>query len=434
MISKIKGAFNNQGFIRYFKNTAWMMSEQILRIISGLFVGIWVARYLGPEQFGLFSYAFAFTAIFSGIAKLGVDSIIVREIINHPMKRDAYLGTAFWLKLCGALLVVLLMVAIVPFTSNDATTNFYILIISSGLAFQSFEVVAFYFESQVRVKTISICKIIQLFLSSIIKVYLVLTEAELVWFVWLALFDAVTLAVLYFFSYQNEKNAFFYKQFDYSLARRLLKDSWPLIFSSIMIMVYMRIDQVMIKEMLGEYEVGIYSAAIRLSESFYFIATIITTSLFPAILNAKGKNEELYIKRLQKLYVFMMWSAIVIVFFMLLLGGWLITFLFGGEYQESRQVLSIHIWSLVFVFLGVASSKWYVANNLQRLALVNTFAGAVSNIILNVIFIPVFGLVGVAYATVISYCVSALLMNFVWRESRGNFYMLLKSLLLFRKV
>jgi O-antigen/teichoic acid export membrane protein len=135
MLTKLKTLKNHTGFIRYFKNTSWMMAEQFLRIIAGLFVGIWVARYLGPEQFGLFSYALAFTAIFGGVAKLGLDGIMVRELIKHPEKTDTYLGTAFWLKILGAFLVMGIMAAIIPFTSNDATTNLFILIIAAGLVF-----------------------------------------------------------------------------------------------------------------------------------------------------------------------------------------------------------------------------------------------------------------------------------------------------------
>ncbi|MBE0472510.1 MAG: oligosaccharide flippase family protein, partial [Methyloprofundus sp.] len=213
--------------MRYFKNTSWMMGEQLLRIIAGLFVGIWVARYLGPEQFGIFSYALAFTAIFGGIAKLGLDGIMVRELVNNPANRDVYLGTAFWLKILGAFIVISLMAAIVPFTSNDATTNLFIFIIASGLVFQSFEVVEFYFQSQVLAKIVSICKVIQLALSSMIKIYLVLSEAELIWFVLVTAFDALSLAVSYFIAYKVRKNPAFYKHFDLSIAKQLLKDSWP---------------------------------------------------------------------------------------------------------------------------------------------------------------------------------------------------------------
>lgn len=433
MLTIIRALKNHAGFIRYLKNTSWMMGEQFLRIIASLFVGIWVARHLGPEQFGLFSYVLAFTAIFGGIARLGLDGILVRELVNHPEKYDTYLGTAFWLKVLGAFIVIGLIAAVVPFTSNDNTTNLFIFIITAGLIFQSFEVIEFYFQSQVLAKIVSICKVVQLALSSIIKIYLVLTEAELFWFVLVTAFDALSLAIGYFVAYELRKNLAFYKRFDLSIAKQLLKDAWPLIFSAIVVMIYMRIDQIMIKEMLGAYEVGIYSAAVRLSEAFYFIPMLITASLFPAILSAKNQSRELYKQRLQRLYTFMVWMAIAIALPMTFLSDWLILLLFGQDYQEAGQVLMIHIWASIFVFLGVASGKWFIIENLQRFTLINTSLGAILNVGLNLIFIPKFGVIGAAYATLISYGIAAYLMNSIWKVSRSNFFMLSKSLLLFRK-
>ena len=202
--------------MRYFQNTSWMMGERFLRIIAGLFVGVWVARYLGPEKFGLFSYVLAFTSLFGGIAKLGLDSIMVRELVSHPENRDTYLGTAFWLKVIGAFIVMGLIAAIVPFTSNDDTTNLFIFIIAAGLVFQSFEVVEFYFQAQVLAKIVSICKVIQLALSSVIKIYLVLNEAELIYFVLVTAFDALSLAASYFIAYKIRKYPALYKHFDWS--------------------------------------------------------------------------------------------------------------------------------------------------------------------------------------------------------------------------
>lgn len=379
-----------------------MFGEQFLRIIAGLFVGIWVARYLGPEQYGLFSYVLAFTAIFGGIAKLGLDGIMVRELVKYPKKRDSYLGTAFWLKILGAFIVMGLIAAILPFTSNDATTNLFTFIIAAGLVFQSLEVVEFYFQSKVLAKIVSICKVTQLTLSSIIKIYLVLTETELIWFVLVTALDALSLAISYFVAYQLQKNSAFYKHFDFGIAKQLLKDSWPLIFSAIVVMIYMRIDQIMIKEMLGEYEVGIYSVAVRLSEAFYFIPMLVTKSLFPAILNAKKQSEELYKQRLQRLYTFMVWFAIAIALPMTFLSKWLILQLFGEAYQEAGQVLMIHIWAAIFVFLGVAFSKYLLTENLTKITFQRTLLGAVSNLIFNLWLIPIYGVSGAAVATLLA--------------------------------
>lgn len=402
IFSKINSLIQHQGVRRYAANTTWMFVEKLLRIIAGLLVGIWVARYLGPEQFGIFSYVLAFTAIFAGIAKLGMDGIVVRELVNNPGNHDTYLGTAFWLKFFGAFLVMGVMAVIVPFTSNDTPTNLFIFIIAAGLLFQSFEVVEFYFQSQVLAKNVSICKVIQLALSSMIKIYLVISEAGLIDFVLVTAFDAFSLAVSYAIVYKLRKKAMFYKKFDIGIAKKILKDSWPLIFSAIVVSIYMRIDQIMIKEMLGEYEVGIYSAAVRLSEAFYFIPMLITASLFPAILNAKKQSEELFKQRLQRLYTFMVWTAIAIALPITFLSDWLILLLYGQPYQAAGQVLMIHVWAAVFVFIGVSFGQYLLVENFTLVAFQRTLLGAVSNVLLNLWLIPLYGMLGAAIATLLA--------------------------------
>lgn len=400
--SKIIALKNHQGFQRYAANTTWLMAEQILRIIAGILVGIWVARYLGPQQFGVFSYVLAFTTIFGGIVKFGLDGILVRELIHQPKLQNTYMGTAFWLKVIGAVMVTVFMACIVPFTSNDATTNLYIFIIAGGLFFQSFEVVEFYFQSQVLAKLISICKVIQLIFSSIIKVCLVLIQADLFWFVCVTSLDMFSLAFSYFIAYRIKGNASFFKCFDVEIAKKLLKDSWMLVFSSLVVMIYMRIDQIMIKEMLGDYEVGIYSAAVKLSEAFYFIPVLLTASVFPAIINARKESAALYQKRMQRLYAFLIWLAIIVALPMTLLSERLIMLLYGEAYLPAGQVLMIHIWAAVFVFMGVAFSKYLLAENLQKIAFQRTLLGAIANVCLNFILIPKYGLKGAAIATLLA--------------------------------
>jgi O-antigen/teichoic acid export membrane protein len=431
VISRLKhltnSALTHQGFMRYFANTSWMFGEQILRMASGLLVGIWVARYLGPEQFGLFSYALAFVSIFSGLAKLGLDGIVVRDLVNHPHQRDVYLGTAFWLKFVGAFVMLGVVALATLFTSNDHTTNLYVFIIASGIIFQSFEVVDFYFQSKVLSKFVSICKITQLAVSSALKVYFVLTGADLIWFVVVTLADQFLLALTLFIAYRYQKLGSFYQYFDITLAKKLLKNSWPLILSGLAVALYMRIDQIMIKEMLGDKEAGIYSAAVRLSEVWYFIPVIITSSLFPAIVSAKKISEELYYTRLQRLYTLMVWIAIGIALPMTFLCGWLVALLYGEAYAGAAQVLMIHIWAGIFVFLGVASGSWFNNENLQQYSFYRTVLGALINIGLNLALIPRFGVVGAAIATVIAQSIAALFFDLYTTKTRIAFFMKIKT-------
>ena len=422
---------NHQGFRRYFANTSWLFAEQLLRMVAGLLVGIWVARYLGPEQFGIFSYAIAFTSLFNSIAKLGLDGIVIRDLVKEAENRDIYLGTAFWLKLLGALLMLGIVAIAMQLTSSDPLTNLYILIIASGAIFQSFEVVDFYFQSKVLSKFVSICKMAQLFISSLLKLYFIYTGAELIYFVLVTLLDQVTLALSLYIAYRFQELGSFYGHFNKAIAKQLLKDSWPLIFSGLVIMIYMRIDQIMIKEMLGERDVGLFSAAVRLSEVWYFIPVIISTSLFPSIVNAKKISDKLYDTRLRRLYTFMIWLAIMIALPMTFLSNWLVTLLYGEAYREAGQILMIHIWAGVFVFMGVASSKWFISEGLQRHLTINTVAGAIMNILLNIFLIPKYGIYGAAIATVMSQALASYFMNILFKLTRLNFFRLTRSVVFF---
>ena len=393
---------NHQGFRRYFANTSWLFAEQLLRMVAGLLVGIWVARYLGPEQFGIFSYAIAFTSLFNSIAKLGLDGIVVRDLVKEAEKRDIYLGTAFWLKLLGALLMLGIVAIAMQLTSSDPLTNLYILI-----------------------------KMAQLFISSLLKLYFIYTGAELIYFVLVTLLDQVTLALSLYIAYRFQELGSFYGHFNKAIAKQLLKDSWPLIFSGLVIMIYMRIDQIMIKEMLGERDVGLFSAAVRLSEVWYFIPVIISTSLFPSIVNAKKISDKLYDTRLRHLYTFMIWLAIMIALPMTFLSNWLVTLLYGEAYREAGQILMIHIWAGVFVFMGVASSKWFISEGLQRHLTINTVAGAIMNILLNIFLIPKYGIYGAAIATVMSQALASYFMNILFKRTRLNFFRLTRSVVFF---
>ena len=400
-----------------------------MRMLAGLLVGIWVARYLGPAQFGLFSYAVAFAALFSSIAKLGLDSIMVRDLVREPAQRDIYMGTAFWLKLAGSLAMLGVIGIALQLTTSDSTTRLYIFIIASGAIFQPFEVVDFYFQSKVLSKFVSICKLIQLTISSLIKIFLIYIDSGLFWFVIVSLIDQITLAATLYLAYRYQKIGMYFKHFNRHVAKKLLIDSWPLVLSGLAVMIYMRTDQIMIKEMLGEKEVGLYSAATRISEIWYFVPILITNSIFPAILNVK-KNSPKYLFRLRVLFSVLVWIGILVAAITAFIYDWLIIFLYGQDYQQAGQVLMIHIWGGIFVALGAASGSWFVSENLQRYALYRTLLGASVNIALNFVLIPKYGILGAAIGTVVAQSVAALFFDILTAKTRVLFFTKLKSIFL----
>ena len=404
---------NNKGFIKYFRNTSWVLAEKVFRMFVGMFVAVWVARYLGPSQFGLLSYAISFVGLFTSISTLGLDNIIVRELVVNEEKRDLFIGTAFLLKFLGAILVLIMLYIAIQFTTIGKFTQTLIFIIASSCVFQSFNVIDFHFQSKVLSKYIVFANSIVFLISSILKVVLIFVNAPLVYFAIIILVDSFFLAIAYLFFYDKNHLSFIDWKFNKAIAYSLLKDSWPLILSGLVVSLYMKIDQVMIKEMLGDNSVGQYSAAVKLSEAFYFIPVVISASVFPAILNAKKNNTSLYNSRLQKLFDMMVWTGVCIALPMSFLSNWIINLLYGEAYSESGEVLMIHIWTGVFVFLGVSSSKWFVSENLQKYTFYRTLSGAIINIILNLLLIPVLSIYGAALASLISQFVASYLFNFL---------------------
>jgi O-antigen/teichoic acid export membrane protein len=412
---------NHAGFKRYAANTSWMMGEKILRMSVGLFVGIWVARYLGPVQFGLLSYAQSFVFLFTAIATLGLDSIIVRELVKDESRRDELLGTAFGLKLIGALLILPALWLGVQLTSNDDYSNLLIFIIASSTIFQSFNVIDFYYQSKVQSKYVVWANSLSLGLSSFVKILLLVNEAPLFFFAMMVVFDALVIAVgLVFFYKKSSRQKIFSWSFRIDTAKKLLKDSWPLMLSGLVVSVYMKIDQVMIKEMLDVEAVGQYAAAVRLSEAWYFIPMAITSSLFPAIIKSRNISHEIYIKRLRNLYTLMVWLAISVALPMTFLSGWLTINLYGEAYRQAADVLVIHIWAGVFLFIGVAYSNYLVAENLVFKSLYRSAVGALTSVTFNILFIPIYGVIGAAISTLLAQIIANLVYDVFDRDLRAH--------------
>ena len=420
MIKSIKAIINYPGIKRYSINTIWLFIEKSLRIISGLFVGVWVARHLGPELYGSLSYIISFVALFAAFSTLGLDVVLVRELVKTKEKSNTLLGTTFILKLVGAVLSIFLIFISTYFISNDNNTNVMILIVSLTMICSCFNVVDLFFKSKVKSKYIAYVNIAALTLSSIIRILLILNNGSLNAFVYMLLFDSIFFAIGCIYIYLHNKLSIRLWNFESKVALSLFKDSWPLLFSGIAIAIYMRVDQIMIKEMLDFNSVGQYAAAVKISEAWYFIPMILGASLAPAIINAKEKSELLYYTRLQNFYTLMVWLAIIVAIPIALFSRDIIEILFGIEYLEAAQVLVIHVWSGVFLALGVACGKWYLAENYTRGALYKALVGMFVNIVCNYVFIPKYGINGAAYSTLIAQFSANVLYDIFDNRVRGQ--------------
>ncbi|WP_218079622.1 flippase [Anthocerotibacter panamensis] len=425
------GTIERNNLQKIVANTIWLFSDRILRMIASVLVGVWIARYLGTRNFGLFSYASAFVALFSTFASLGLESIVVRDIVRYPNLKNEILGTAFVLRFIGGVLTLLSsVIAISLMRGNDTLAIFLVALIAASSIFQAFDTIDFWFQSQVCSKKTLIAKNTAFLFVAVGKVFLIQIQAPLLVFGWLSLVETILAAIGLVIVYCVDGSSPMDWCVSKSRMRQLLRDSWPIALSGLAIMIYMRIDQLMLGHFLGDRAVGIYSAAIRISEVFYFIPTAIVSSIFPSIIEVRQRDKDEYYERLKKLFTSMVWLAIAVSIILTIFGNSIVILLFGDSYSGSTPILLIHVWSSVFVFLGVSQGPWNVAENLTKLSLQRAIIGALINVGLNLILIPTLGGIGAAIATLISYSVSAFFANVLDIRTRRIFYLQLRSIFL----
>jgi polysaccharide transporter, PST family len=414
-------------------NTGWLMTDRIIRMGLGLVVGVWVARYLGPTQFGSLNFALSFVALFGTITTLGLDSTVVKSILFDASSTAEILGTAFALRLFGSMLAsTLAVVTIQLIEPNDRATLILVSLASAGLIFQVFDAIDPYFQSQVRSKLTVWAKNAAFLLAASFRLSLIWLKAPLWCFAAAQMVELALGAIGMIVAYKCTGGRFSMWQARKQRAIELLKQSWPVLLSGMAIMVYMRIDIVMLKLMQGDGAVGIYATATRVSEVWYFVPVAIVSSVSPAIIRAVG-NSSIYYARIQRLFSMMSLIALVAGSGIALCSKLIIHTLYSDAFSAAAPVLAVHVWASIFVFLGVAQGPWDVSQNLLKLGFYRTLAGAVANVLLNLVLIPRYSAMGAAIATVASYAVSAVFANAFSARTRPIFFLQLKSLL-FRRL
>lgn len=419
----------SHGFRNILVNVGWQFFYKILRIVVEPLVWVLIARYLGPEQLGIYNYALSFVALFNVLTGLGLRPLVVRDLVQHPGDKNLLLGTAFALKLSGGLLSLLLSIGIIWLSKpNDIGIRSLVTIFAISSIFQISSTINIWFESQIKSKITAYTTITAFIIIVIAKILLLITNAPLLAFAYITVLQVFIETVGAIIAYRITGELIQTWRASLSKAKAMLNQSWPLILAGIGTIFYLKIDQIMLGEISGIKEVGIYSAAIRFSEALYFVPSIITNTVFPALVKNKIDDKKIYQKNLQKLYNYMTWTAIIITIFGASFAHPLIILLYGEEYQAAGIILAIHTWSNIFIFWHQINMDWLVNEGLLKFPLFRQIMGAIANISLNFILIPKYGGVGAAIATVISYGIASYFAFFLTSKTQVAAKMMTLSL------
>lgn len=416
--------------IKYIiQNTSWLVFEKFASLGLVLLASIILARLLGPTEYGIIGYASSLISLFAIAGHMGLNGIVVRELIKSPDKSDEILGSAFILKLLGMFIGFTLIVTyLMLFEKLNSDIFNFTLIASISLLLRPFFVLEFWFHSQVKAKYIAISNFSSSFLSSLLKIIVVVAGAGILYVSTATLLQVVLAIVLLTYFYKKYSGSEL-KRFNptWLMVKSLFQQGGIVFLGSIFAIIYLKIDTVMLKWFLGTEEVGIYAVASQISEAWYFIPTAIVASVFPSLIRLEQKGELEFYENITKLFSVLLYLAVVVAFVVTLISDTLVTMLFGEEYERSALILSIHIWAAVFVFIRAGVSKWILIKGFLVFSLVTQGAGALVNILLNLYFIPNFGGEGAAIATLISYSISSVFSLALFSRTRPVFFSILKS-------
>lgn len=413
-------------------NTSWLASEKIVIMLANLLVALVIARTLGPAGYGGLSYLLAIIALVAPLTSLGLNAIITRELVDSPDKQNIIMATACFYRLAGATVGALacFLLAYTGWGLSEPHDRWAMAILAIASLFTAFYVVEFWFQAHVAAKPVARMRVAVIILSSLAKIAAALNDGGLLGICSLFALETACIGIGFLFLYRNAVGGIQWKELNLTYGFNLLKQGFWLVLSGIAAVIYLKVDQVMLAHLIDRETVGIYAVAARLSEVWYFFATAIAISLFPALLRLRKTNKTRYIQRLQQICDVLFIVAIVLAISISLVARPLISILFGNEYLSAAAILTVHIWASVFIYMRALVSKWLIAENLLKFSLLSHGIGAVINIIANWYFIPQYGGLGAAWATVLSYFVASYLAFCFFRSTRPIAKIMTHSLLL----
>ncbi|WP_108958587.1 flippase [Leptospira ellinghausenii] len=396
-----------------FFNLVWFFFDKVFKLIVGFAISVMIVRYLGPEWFGKYNYVNSIIVLFGIFVSFGSEGILVKLIVSEPDQKNEILSASFWFHSIFGLLSFLLSFLFLIILRNESDLFQLLLILGIPLLFRSFSIVRYVYESNLEIKKVVIIDNLIYFTFSLIRVILIYFNYSFSWIFISFATEGIISNFSLFLYYRLKHSSFLNVRPKLDRVKSILRESFPILLSGFAIIVYMKVDQIMIGSMLGDEQLGIYSVGVRLSEFWYFIPIGISSSFFPHLISLKKELSIQYKKRFAILHSIVFWMALLGACITQFAADFVILKIYGYDYLNSSSVLKIHIWASLFVFLGVAGSNYYILENLQKLTILKSLFGLLVNIILNYLWIPEYGILGAAYATLISqFCANTLFLVF----------------------
>lgn len=424
MFKNLKKILSN----RFLQNTGWMAFAQIYQMVISLFIGVISARYLGPTNYGTINYAASYISFFTIFCALGLEGIVVKEMISKREQEGIILGSGIAMRLIAGVLSMIAVCVIVYFLNpNDSVLLTVTFLQSIILPFNAFHLIDMWYQSKLNSKVSTIIRCISYTLMSLYKIYLLITGKSVEWFAFSTSLDSLLIALMFMLMYR--RNGTRKLKFDYNTSKELLLQSYHLIISTMMAVLYSQMDRVMIGKMMTQTDVGFYTAAATICNMWVFIPQAFANSARPVIMELKDKDSNMYIRRLKQLIGFIFWIGALFSIVFTVMADFIIHVLYGDAYTMTKGPLVILIWSTVFSSLSYPRSIWMICENKQNYTKYILIWGVILNLILNYFGIKYFGIIGAAIATLFTEIMTCIISPMFYKEMRIFIRYLLESII-----
>nr|MBQ8244945.1 flippase [Oscillospiraceae bacterium] len=414
---------------RTVANAGWIIGGRLMNKVLAFLVSIFTARYLGPDHFGLINYTAAFTTFFASLCNLGINSVIIKNFVDHPEEEGQTIGTTLVLRAVSSLLSAVMIVGIVSILDSGESMTILVAFLGSiGLLFQIFDTFKYWFQSRLQSKYAAIATVLSYAVMSGYKIILLLTGRSVAWFAMATSVDYVVVAVFLLAAYR--KNGGPALSFSGKKARELLKASGNFILSGLMVSVYASTDRLMLKQMLDDSSVAYYSLAVSLSTTWAFVLQAVIDSMYPAVLQSFGQDKAVFSRKNRQMYAIVIYMAAAVSLVISLYAQPIVQMLYGQAYFPAVRPLRIVVWYTAFSYLGVARNAWIVSMNCQRYLKYLYCGAAIINVALNWLLIPQWGPSGAAAASLVTQISTVALLPLVIPPLRPNARLMLEALLL----
>lgn len=402
---------------KVLSNSVWMIIQHVYSMLTSLTVVALIARYLGPSDYGQINYCASVISIFSTLAGLGLDNLIVSEIIRNPEKEGNYLGSALVMRLITSFVSYPLFIVVIVLLHPEDKVLFAVAVLQGlGMIFQTYDVLVYWFRIKLKMKFVSIAMVCAITVTSIIRIVLLYLKVSVEWFALAISIQALVAAVIITLVFIRKTDVKL--KFSVADAKTLLKISYNCIISSMSIIIYMQADKIILEKMTDSAHVGIYSAAVMLATCWQFVPMSLIDSARPVVLEKRKLSGKEYLERFTLVMAGANLISIIFAFLMSVLGWVFIHFIYGSEYMDAVIPLIILSWASLFAMTGYVRSIWITGESFYRYDKIFTVTAAFLDIALDILFIWKFGIIGAALATFITYIYEVLIVPLFFKDTR----------------